>query len=524
MKFEDIIHLILFNLTIHNTTAKYFDVSKIIVPYAIDNWHALQLPPNFKCMEFPGFKEKLVNTLNVHTNRFKGRGMSNKQMEYALRRYFAPPAPQFVLPVTNAPLTEECVRDYFMDNVKVNILPKSNDYVSDDPEMQMIMTGKGYVKASNYCHVINLDSDDDVQMETSINETNKTKHKSRPITPSRFELDSDTDSTDGKKSPSAKGKRGRPTRATNESTTPAYTTTASNNTSTVTTNDIHWDSSDDTSSSRGTLDLIIPPPKDFHGVNNPYVSQIIDKTQMKITSTNGTVTSQSTPMTSVPLLGNLKLPPTKTAPVKFGMNIPAGKQVRIVKRRLSARDIKIGPNQEVKRRKTRKSTGNVEVISTSTIHTLPKSSTYLPRFTIRPTLNLRAAPTSSSSASSTTSSSSTPLATTPTNIVPPSGSPFPIAQRLRRRSEPKNYAEGRRLLANGIANSSTSNAAILNVPGSPGKHNITKHSSAVSVTDLKASLTEYFGNRNRMGKGEPYAIIGRRITETGPEFLIEWEN
>lgn len=45
MKIEDLVHLMLFNLAIHNKK-KYYDVSNVIVPYALGNWHALQLRPN----------------------------------------------------------------------------------------------------------------------------------------------------------------------------------------------------------------------------------------------------------------------------------------------------------------------------------------------------------------------------------------------------------------------------------------------------------------------------------------------
>lgn len=39
---DDLVHLLLFNLSVHNAR-KYFDLAKVIVPYAIDNWQALQL-------------------------------------------------------------------------------------------------------------------------------------------------------------------------------------------------------------------------------------------------------------------------------------------------------------------------------------------------------------------------------------------------------------------------------------------------------------------------------------------------
>lgn len=124
--------------------------------------------------------------------------------------------------------------------------------------------------------------------------------------------------------------------------------------------DFYGDSSDDTSS-RGTLDLIIPPPKDFQGFNNPFLSQITksrDDTlhsikqsnfKLKTTASNGNVSKTKHP------------PPLPSVFKKFQPGSTNGRLVRTVKRRLSAKDIMIGPNMEVKRRKLRRNSLNVEV-------------------------------------------------------------------------------------------------------------------------------------------------------------------
>lgn len=44
MKWVDLVHLMLFNLTSYNSK-KYYDLDSVIIPYINDNWHALQLPP-----------------------------------------------------------------------------------------------------------------------------------------------------------------------------------------------------------------------------------------------------------------------------------------------------------------------------------------------------------------------------------------------------------------------------------------------------------------------------------------------
>lgn len=120
------------------------------------------------------------------------------------------------------------------------------------------------------------------------------------------------------------------------------------------------DSSDDTSS-RGTLDSIIPPPKDFSGSNNPF---LIDNSNSSNSLLN-TNTNQST-STMNGLSGlNFTNSISKGAAINGGGDKNPVRIVRTVKRRLSARDILIGPNMEIKRRKLKKRTDeNVEVRKT----------------------------------------------------------------------------------------------------------------------------------------------------------------
>lgn len=44
MSIEDVVHLMMFNLSLHHSKS-YYDLSNVIHPYIKDNWHALQLPP-----------------------------------------------------------------------------------------------------------------------------------------------------------------------------------------------------------------------------------------------------------------------------------------------------------------------------------------------------------------------------------------------------------------------------------------------------------------------------------------------
>lgn len=98
------------------------------------------------------------------------------------------------------------------------------------------------------------------------------------------------------------------------------------------------ESSGDETSSRGTLDAIIPPLKDFQGKNNPFLMNSYSSKPFANMNAynrqNGRLNSRfSLPNQLNPLFG----------PV-----------VRPMKRKLSEKDIVIGPNGEVKRRKYRR--------------------------------------------------------------------------------------------------------------------------------------------------------------------------
>lgn len=44
MNIEEVVHLLLFNLTLQ-FRKRYYNLTNVIYPYARENWHALQLPP-----------------------------------------------------------------------------------------------------------------------------------------------------------------------------------------------------------------------------------------------------------------------------------------------------------------------------------------------------------------------------------------------------------------------------------------------------------------------------------------------
>lgn len=108
------------------------------------------------------------------------------------------------------------------------------------------------------------------------------------------------------------------------------------------THGVDMESSGDETSSRGTLDAIIPPLKDFQGKNNPFLMQ------------------NSYP-SKKPHLGNAyhkqngrHNPFNSRFSLPMQLNPAMGPLIRPAKRKLSEKDIIIGPNGEVKRRKYRR--------------------------------------------------------------------------------------------------------------------------------------------------------------------------
>lgn len=123
---------------------------------------------------------------------------------------------------------------------------------------------------------------------------------------------------------------------------------------------LDFEISDSDETSRSALDLIIPRPENFRGSNNPF--HINYRSDVK-------------------LMKNIDMNVFRRSSGNGGSKFPEVRIVRTIKRRLSAKDILLGPNQEVKRRKItkRRKSSDVEVISEiiQPIHMpLP---TYIPR-------------------------------------------------------------------------------------------------------------------------------------------------
>lgn len=118
------------------------------------------------------------------------------------------------------------------------------------------------------------------------------------------------------------------------------------------------DSSGDDTSSRGTLDSIIPPPVNFQGVNNPFHNVNAAVEQNKFSSSNFITNKLFNRNNSNKQSGNSSKNSASnkfsriSLPVNLNPVIPPG--VKLLKRQLSEKDLIIGPNGEVKRRRHRR--------------------------------------------------------------------------------------------------------------------------------------------------------------------------
>ncbi|XP_060654824.1 polycomb protein Pcl isoform X1 [Drosophila nasuta] len=247
-------------------------------------------------------------------------------------------------------------------------------------------------------------------------------------------------------------------------------------------------SDENSSSSRGTssLDLIIPPPVNFLGRNNPFLMATPKKsTQQRNVGTAvgvaGIINSIFKLKHNAKHLSNIEL-------VKAGTAAQQPRMVRTIKRRLSAKDITIGPNQEVRRRRTRRLTTAIEVINTTTINPIP--SHYFPIYA----KDLQPPP--------------------PVPLLPPEK---PTHGRLLRQRPQKSRGGSP---GNSRRNSTSSTATNVSSSASSGGATVNAH----SMLDLKQSVNRYFGGAmNRIDAGESFAIRAKRRMGNGQvQYLVEW--
>lgn len=229
------------------------------------------------------------------------------------------------------------------------------------------------------------------------------------------------------------------------------------------------DTSGDETSSKSTLDLIIPPPKDFEGRNNPF----------HLPKDNAT---------STPIVQKSQGNATKRLSLPLSLT-PVAPLIRTLKRQLSEKDICIGPNGEVKQRRRYRRTRSAILHAQQAVS---KNATVVPSRTDARQLRSNVQPI--------------------TNCVD-----YALNGRRLRQRQDKN-AE-----ANNTSNKS--NNSIVRSPSNNSIVSPVKSEPDIDMDDLKSSVNIYFGAANRIASGEKFNIRACRLGPEGRlQYLLEWDD
>lgn len=309
IKWVDLVHLATFNLTL-KTAKKYQDVDEEILNFINNSWNDLQLPPKILETNDSEKREIVLSVLTSNRNRFKcAREVKSRKTKWGLRVRVPPPTPVFSLP-PNKPLSDQVLSDAWNNSARLKFLPPPpRNALPSKPEddfdlsnlqdklpgvdilhieTRLLVLPKG-VPASG--HNVCIKSSTPMYPESRaikrrIKEQGMETDRLRRSRKARRLLRSSLNKDEGKERQDLP-----PTPPSSESNPEVATAQP--------------DTSGDETSSRGTLDSIIPPPADFEGRNNPF--------------------------------------------------LPLAPVLRPIKRRLSEKDIRVTSTGEVKRRKVRRS-------------------------------------------------------------------------------------------------------------------------------------------------------------------------
>ncbi|XP_018396737.1 PREDICTED: PHD finger protein 19 [Cyphomyrmex costatus] len=132
MKWVDLVHLMLYNLTVYNAK-KYYDLDTVIIPYANDNWTALQLPTQIKNVSIDVRRQSILTALTTNRNRFKcGKEIKKRTTIWGLRVRLPPPCAFVNLPISGQiddSVLRRCWIHYNNTKKRLQYLPPSTDPV-----------------------------------------------------------------------------------------------------------------------------------------------------------------------------------------------------------------------------------------------------------------------------------------------------------------------------------------------------------------------------------------------------------
>ncbi|XP_012288737.1 polycomb protein Pcl [Orussus abietinus] len=568
LKWVDLVHLMLYNLTVYNAK-KYYDLDTVIVPYANDNWNNLQLPPRIRDVSAQIRRESILAILTNNRNRFKcGREIKKRTTIWGLRVRLPPPCPIVNLPATG-PVDDSVLQQCWGANKRLQYLPPPSGPVACILESTKQLNALKQRPAENLEIPVNPS---DLVMRGTIYQNSEAEHSSCPSPPNQATqslrdrysgggfvkksfpfpklslqrrrrlmvlgssrermlrkhkkrekgcADNSASKLQGvrearyrkarkllknaiakSKSRTSEASDLPPTPPTSVSgpPTPPATTSVMSELSVPSSVDLMHplppstpaDTSGDETSSRGTLDSFIPPPKDFEGKNNPF---------RNLSDLLGTPSGPGQGSSSTPLPYN-QCPITLPLPLTPVISQPP--LVRPAKRQLSEKDIIVDRNGQVKRRRQHRrgrpsqqqqQQQQFQPTASKTAAILPARNNEVKSEFVR---NLR------SSFNGTSNSASSQIG----NCV--------------------NYAlNGRRLRQRQSSDKPTPpdpQQKKGSVPSSPKCSPMKQNAPDISMDDLKSSVNIYFGAANRIAAGEKFVVRAKRLGPNGQtQYLIEWE-
>ncbi|KAL6264740.1 hypothetical protein P5V15_004839 [Pogonomyrmex californicus] len=577
MKWVDLVHLMLYNLTVYNAK-KYYDLDTVIIPYANDNWLTLQLPPRIKDVTAEVRRQSILAVLTNNRSRFKcGKEIKKRTTIWGLRVRLPPPSPFVNLPASGE-IDDSVLRRCWAANKRLQYLPPPTGPVSlpestkqlialkqktaEDIEIpvsptHLVMRGTLYQNSeaeqsscpspplltesspsieslrNRYCNIgggfvkksfpfPKLSVQKRIRRLLALGNSRKrmlrkqkkrekacgdsTKEKSLEDREARYrkarillknaiakvkERKCKPQSSEASDLPPTP-----PTSVSGPPTPPAATSGMSELSVPSSVDLMHplppstpADTSGDETSSRGTLDSFIPPPKDFEGKNNPFSDLV------------GTPCSLNQANSSTPLPYN-QCPITLPLPLTPVISQPP--VVRPAKRQLSEKDIIVDRNGQVKRRRQhRRGRPPTQQVQQQFQHTASKTAAILParinEVKSEFARNLR------SSFNGASSSANSQIG----NCVDYALNGRRLRQRQSNDKLPPPDPQPQR------KNSMSS---------SPKCSPVKQSAPDISLDDLKSSVNIYFGAANRIAAGEKFIIRAKRIGPNGQsQYLIEWE-
>ncbi|XP_049887181.1 uncharacterized protein LOC126381755 isoform X3 [Pectinophora gossypiella] len=562
----DLAHLALYNLTAYNAP-NYFDLDTVIMPYIMDNWHALQLPEKMWRTPVNERREKILTALTSSRKRFKcGREMKKRATIWGLRFRRPPPPPAQLAALEQIkkgePLTDELVREYSsrlrflprapsppaVSTVDDSLQPSSsnNDKSSyKNHNQRMIVPVDGHwlnlMMGKRFHENLNSNSNSENDSTSSYESIKPTETDERPATtictstPRKSDAKDDNLEKVKEKSESNEVKSSCQTPPVPSLKTSLVSCSvkldkipkdeiddadlSKNNSSKfninshstriatmnleiskLSTKNIiehskimslqHMDSlppygtsfnhdmesSGDETSSRGTLDAIIPPLKDFQGKNNPFLMQNSYSSKKPLKSAMNVYNKQNGKQNNFHSRYSL--------PVQ--LNPLMGPLVRPLKRKLSEKDIVIGPNGEVKRRKYRRPRKYLQMQQLNKSCPLPDDNKTVQNQNENG------------------------------EVTPQPGHNVKFhGRRLRQRQEKNYYENARRNTANSASNNSVKSLQL-----SPHKTNGgSVETDADQLSKLKSRVQSYFRD------GQTFRVLARRLAPAAsPAYLIEWDS